>query len=220
VACDSLDGSLQFRVRTLVYGTGEENVEATERTRDDSSKTTQLKALAAPYRFRVTVDAEGLPMIPGRYGPDRVALRRRELLVVRPPAAACPGHPHRSPARVPEALGDSWRDAPPDRRHRNARRVRRRAAREGGECDPREAMGRIWPRPLRELHADVRTTGHFPTLTAAERREPRVSGPALRVRRGCHPSRSTPPIWLLRLAPSPIMPPRKRDVGAGPGGGR
>jgi hypothetical protein len=67
-ACDSLDGSLQFRVRTLAYGTGEENVEATERTRDDSSKTTQLKALAAPYRFRVTVDAEGLPMIPGRYG--------------------------------------------------------------------------------------------------------------------------------------------------------
>jgi hypothetical protein len=28
----------------------------------------KLRALAAPYRFRVTVDTEGLPMIPGRYG--------------------------------------------------------------------------------------------------------------------------------------------------------
>jgi hypothetical protein len=28
----------------------------------------KLRALAAPYRFRVTLDTEGFPMIPGRYG--------------------------------------------------------------------------------------------------------------------------------------------------------
>ena len=28
----------------------------------------QLRALVKPYRFRVQVDAEGLPLIPGRYG--------------------------------------------------------------------------------------------------------------------------------------------------------
>jgi hypothetical protein len=28
----------------------------------------QLKALAAPYRFRVQADTEGFPVIPGRYG--------------------------------------------------------------------------------------------------------------------------------------------------------
>ena len=28
----------------------------------------QLRALAKPYRFRVQVDAEGFPLIPGRYG--------------------------------------------------------------------------------------------------------------------------------------------------------
>jgi hypothetical protein len=28
----------------------------------------KLRALAASYRFRVTLDAEGLPMIPGRHG--------------------------------------------------------------------------------------------------------------------------------------------------------
>ena len=28
----------------------------------------QLRALAEPYRFRVRADAEGLPVIPGRYG--------------------------------------------------------------------------------------------------------------------------------------------------------
>jgi len=28
----------------------------------------QLKALAKPYRFRVQTDAEGFPIIPGRYG--------------------------------------------------------------------------------------------------------------------------------------------------------
>src|SRR5207237_4203217 len=28
----------------------------------------QLRALAAPYRFRVRADAEGFPVIPGRYG--------------------------------------------------------------------------------------------------------------------------------------------------------
>jgi len=28
----------------------------------------QLRALAAPYQFRVRADAEGFPVIPGRYG--------------------------------------------------------------------------------------------------------------------------------------------------------
>jgi len=28
----------------------------------------QLRALAEPYRFRVQLDAEGVPLIPGRYG--------------------------------------------------------------------------------------------------------------------------------------------------------
>lgn len=102
-----------------------------------------------------------------------VALRRRELLVMPTPARGRPCRTQRSPARVPEAVGGRLRDAPPDRRHRDARRVRRRAARDGGERDPREAVGWIWPRPLQELCAGFRTIGHFPPPRATQRREPR-----------------------------------------------
>lgn len=37
-------------------------------TSEQQRAVTQLKALAAPYRFRVVVDTEGFPIIPGRYG--------------------------------------------------------------------------------------------------------------------------------------------------------
>ncbi len=37
-------------------------------TSEQQHAVTQLRALAAPYRFRVVVDAEGFPIIPGRYG--------------------------------------------------------------------------------------------------------------------------------------------------------
>jgi hypothetical protein len=37
-------------------------------TSEQQRSVTQLRALAAPYRFRVLVDAEGFPTIPGRYG--------------------------------------------------------------------------------------------------------------------------------------------------------
>jgi hypothetical protein len=37
-------------------------------TTEQQRAVTQLRALAAPYRFRVVVDAEGFPIIPGRYG--------------------------------------------------------------------------------------------------------------------------------------------------------
>ncbi len=176
MACDSLDGSLQFRVRTLAYGTGEENVEATERTRDDSSKTTQLKALAAPYRFRVTVDAEGFPMIPGRYGRiewhcdgvncSSCALPQRLALAI-----------HTDHPRVFQKL---W--AIPGVMHHQT-----------GDTEMRavfvvELLGKVasvirakrWGGSGRGRSENFTltsgTTGHFPTLTAAERREPRVSG--------------------------------------------
>lgn len=37
-------------------------------TSEQQRAVTQLKALAAPYRFRVVVDAESFPIIPGRHG--------------------------------------------------------------------------------------------------------------------------------------------------------
>jgi hypothetical protein len=37
-------------------------------TTEQQRAVTQLRALAAPYRFRVVVDAEGFPIVPGRYG--------------------------------------------------------------------------------------------------------------------------------------------------------
>src|SRR5438128_12145094 len=37
-------------------------------TTEQQRAVTQLRALTAPYRFRVVVDAEGFPIIPGRYG--------------------------------------------------------------------------------------------------------------------------------------------------------
>jgi hypothetical protein len=37
-------------------------------TSEQQRAVTQLRALAAPYRFRVVLDAEGFPIIPGRYG--------------------------------------------------------------------------------------------------------------------------------------------------------
>ena len=38
------------------------------RTAEQADAVAQLRALAKPYRFRVQPDAEGFPVIPGRYG--------------------------------------------------------------------------------------------------------------------------------------------------------
>ena len=42
---------------------------ANRRQRSESQRAVQqLRELAAPYRFRVRADAEGFPVVPGRYG--------------------------------------------------------------------------------------------------------------------------------------------------------
>jgi hypothetical protein len=130
-----------------------------------------LGMLAAPYRFRVIADAEGFPIIPGRYG-------RIEWYCDGESCWSCPlprqaalavytEHP-----RLPETLGHSRRDTAPDRRCRDAGRLDRRVLGAGGGCDPGEAVGRNRQRAAPEFLADARTTGHLTALGG-----PSASGP-------------------------------------------
>jgi hypothetical protein len=74
VACHSFEGHNKF-VSGLSRAASEEvarrlatAMTARRLTMEQQRAATQLRALAAPYRFRVVVDAEGFPTIPGRYG--------------------------------------------------------------------------------------------------------------------------------------------------------
>ena len=43
-------------------------IEKRTKTAEQAKASSQLRALAEPHRFRVQADAEGFPLIPGRYG--------------------------------------------------------------------------------------------------------------------------------------------------------
>ena len=61
LACSSLVAGL-MRGDPVITGAGGRHLSEQQRAAE------QLRALAKPYRFRVQADAEGFPIIPGRYG--------------------------------------------------------------------------------------------------------------------------------------------------------
>jgi len=64
----------------------------------------QQRALAKPFRFQIQANAEGFPMILGRYG--QIELRRRELLLL---CASRPVRSRRPPARSLTSNLKAWR---------------------------------------------------------------------------------------------------------------
>jgi hypothetical protein len=84
----------------------------------------QLRCLARPARYRVSMDPEGLPLIPGRYGRIEWFNGRDLAGVLGPSTLLC------------QALGDLRRPPPPDRGPGDAGHLPTRGARAGGGRHP------------------------------------------------------------------------------------
>ena len=143
----------------------------------------QLGTLAAPYRFRVIADAEGLPIIPGRYGRierycDGVncwscPLPRQVALAV---YSDRPRLFHKLQA-IPGVLRHQSGDA------EISAVFAVELLEQVGDRHSGEAVGWGWTWPARELRAQSRTTGHFPALQATSGRGSRVAEAPLGSRR-------------------------------------
>src|SRR5439155_20540271 len=83
-----------------------------------------------------------VPHHPRLVRPDRVALRRRELPLLRFAGPGCACGLDEAPPPLLEDLVDSWRPPAPDGRLGDTSRVPGRGARAGGYGDPGEAVGR------------------------------------------------------------------------------
>ena len=150
---------------------GGEPVIANENRRQLSEReraVAQLRALATPYRFRVQADAEGFPIIPGRYGQidwycDGVNCAARfEGFCPLPGQFALAVYSDR-PRLFQKIWSDSRSQATPDRRWRDARHLPCRSPGAGrqGHQGPVPALpgARGGPPAGVQAHTDRATSG-------------------------------------------------------------